>query len=195
MIIFGIGGTNGSGKDTACHVLAEKHGFYSASANDMLTSELKRRGTKIDRESKRNLSAEWRREHGMAVIIDKAVVEAKAAGYDKLIVGSLRHPGEADRVHELGGKVIWVDADSEIRYSRISAGDRGRPEDKKTFEEFLADEAAEKQQSGDAATLSTDAVKERADIFLTNNESVEVFEQAVEEILGLSLATNQSTAK
>ncbi len=187
MVIYGIGGTNGSGKDTACHVLAEKHGFYAASANDMLTAELKRRGATIDRVSKRNLSAEWRREHGMAVIIDKAVAAAKAAGYDKVIVGSLRHPGEADRVHELGGKVLWVDADPEIRYSRITAGNRGRAEDKKTFEDFMADEAAEKRQSGDAATLSTDAVKERADIFLTNNESVEAFEVAVEQTLGLSL--------
>lgn len=184
MIILGIGGTNGSGKDTVSHMLAERHGFYVGSATDMLAAELKRRGLPTERTYKRELSAEWRRQYGMAAIVDRAVEEAKAAGYDKVIVGSLRHPGEADRVHELGGKVIWVDADPKVRYQRISSVDRGRVEDKKTFEEFLAEEEAEKHQSGDAATLSTEAVKERSDVFLENNaESIDVFKDETEAML------------
>lgn len=184
MIIYGVGGTNGSGKDTASHVLA-KHGYFVASATDMLAAELENRGLPTDRVNKRTLSAEWRREHGMAVVVDKAIEAARAAGYDKLIVGSLRHPSEADRVHQLGGKVIWVDADPKVRYARITLNDRGRVEDKKTYEQFLADEEAEKRQTGDAATLSTEAVKERSDIFLDNEGTVEEFEAAVIQALKL----------
>lgn len=184
MIIYGVGGTNGSGKDTASNVLA-KYGYFVGSATDMLAAELKKRGLPTDRVNKRTLSAEWRREHGMAVVVDKAIEAARAAGYSKLIVGSLRHPSEADRVHELGGKVIWVDADPRVRYARITSNDRGRVEDKKTYEQFLADEEAEKRQTGDAATLSTEAVKERSDIFLNNEGSVEEFEAAVIEALKL----------
>lgn len=184
MIILGIAGTNGSGKDTVSHMLAERHGFFVGSATDMFEAELKKRGLPTERAYKRELSAEWRRQYGMAAVVDRAIEEAKAAGYDKLIVGSLRHPGEADRVHELGGKVIWVDADPRVRYHRVTSIDRGRVEDQKTFEEFLAEEAAEKQQSGDAATLSTEAVKQRSDIFLENSQqSIEAFKDAAEAAL------------
>jgi dephospho-CoA kinase len=184
MIIYGVGGTNGSGKDTASEVLAQ-YGFYVASATEMLEAELKSRGLPTDRINKRTLSAEWRREHGLAVVVDKAIEAAKSAGADKMIVGSLRHPSEADRVHELGGKVLWIDADAHIRYDRITSNDRGRVEDRKTFEQFLEDEEAEKRQSGDEATLSTEAVKERADIFLNNDGSVEDFKNALLQELNI----------
>ncbi len=184
MIVLGIAGTNGSGKDTVSHMLAERHGFFVGSASEMIEAELKKRGLPTERAYKRELSAEWRRQYGMAAIVDRAIEEAEAAGYGKLIVGSLRHPGEADRIHELGGKVIWVDADPKVRYQRITQNDRGRVEDKKTFEEFLAEEEAEKYQSGDAASLSTEAVKERSDIFIENTQpTVEAFKDAAEDVL------------
>lgn len=170
MKIIGIGGTNGSGKDTVGQILAEQCGFLFVSATDILRAELTRRGLTTIRENMRNLSAEWRREHGVGVLIDKAIeVYGKSGGaHTGLAVASLRNPGEADRVHELGGQVVWVDAEPQIRYARVEARARG-PEDHKTFKQFLADEQAEMQYSGDAATLSMAGVKDRADIFITNN--------------------------
>lgn len=184
MLIIGVSGTNGSGKDTVAKVLSERYGFYAASATDMLGAELTRRGLPHERENKRMVSAEWRREHGLGVIVDKAVEEAKAAGYDKLVVGSLRNPGEADRVHELNGQMIWVDADPKIRYERIQKNDRGRVEDAKTFEQFLSEEGVEMSHSGDSATLSLAGVKSKADRMIENNgNSIEVFERDLEELL------------
>lgn len=183
MKIIGLSGTNGSGKDTVAQILSEKHSFYVASATEMLGDELKKRGLPTDRKNKRELSAQWRRESGLGAIVQRAVDEAKLAGYDKLVVGSLRNPGEADLVHKLGGKLVWVDADPKIRYERIRSGSRGRVEDAKTFEEFLADEQAEMQHSGDEATLNVAGVKERADIFTENNGSMEEFQQKIEDSL------------
>jgi len=193
MIIFGLGGTNGSGKDTVAQMLAERHGYLNASATEMFLGELNKRGWPIDREHKAKLSAEWRREFGMGVIVDKAVemFNASPDTYKGIIVGSLRHPGEADRVHELGGKQIWVDADAHIRYDRIqkSLDERAgtHAEQGKTFEEFLEEQKREMTPVGDAATLNMSAVKERADIFLTNDgNDIEAFKDAAEKTLGLS---------
>ena len=152
-------------------MLVERHGFYFASASEMLGDELTRRGLPHERENKRNLSAEWRREHGLGVIVDKGVEAAKAAGKDKLVVASLRNSGEADRVHEFGGTMVWVDSDPKVRYERIQSANRGRVEDHKTFEQFLAEEQAEMQNSGDSAALNMAAVKEACDRFISNDSS------------------------
>lgn len=184
MKIIGVSGTNGSGKDTLSHMLAERHGYYIISATNMLDAELKRRGWPSDRQHKSKLGDEWRREYGLGVIIDKAVEAAQAEGFEKLVVGSLRNPGEANRVHELGGTVVWVDAEPAIRYARIQNADRGRAEDQKTFEEFLAEEQAEMHQSGDEATLNMSAVRENADIIINNDgENAEQFKNAAESSL------------
>lgn len=184
MKIIGISGTNGSGKDTIAHMLVKKHGYYFASATDMLGAELTKRDLPHERENKRAVSAEWRRAHGLGVIVDKGIEEAKAAGFDRLVVGSLRNSGEVDRVHELGGTVIWVDADPRVRFARIQNNNRERTEDKKTFEEFLKEETAEMQHSGDAATLNMAGVKSRADRFMNNDSAdIDLFTQNAEEIL------------
>jgi cytidylate kinase len=150
MKIIGLCGTNGSGKDTVAHMLEERHNYLFASATNMLLVGLHERGWPIDREHKAKLSAEWRRARGMAVIIDMAVEmfeSAPAGQYEGIVVGSLRHPAEADRVHELGGKVVWIDADPKIRYNRVQASLAERAvthhEHNKTFEEFLAEQERE----------------------------------------------------
>jgi dephospho-CoA kinase len=183
MKIIGLSGTNGSGKDTVAQILGDKHGFFVASATEMLADGLEKNGLPPDRRNKRELSAQWRREFGLGVIVQRAVDEAKQAGYDRVTVGSLRNSGEVDLVHKFGGKVVWVDADPKIRYERVQSGSRGRVEDERTFEEFLADEQAEMQHSGDEATLNVAGVKERADIFINNNGSIEEFKKSIESSL------------
>jgi shikimate kinase len=89
-------------------------------------------------------------------------------------IASLRNPAEADRIHELGGLVLWIDADAHIRYERIQNNAEARAragEDAKSFEEFLAEEDAEMQSTGDAATLNMGEVKKRSDILLDNDQT------------------------
>lgn len=173
--LIGIGGTNGAGKDIVGEMLAKRHGWLFVSVSDILRAELKRLGQPIERKNLRLLSAQWRREQGLGILIDKALAEFKAQGgvrkFKGLAISSLRNYGEADRVHELGGRVVWVDADPKIRYQRISARVRS-PEDHKTYEEFIDDEQEEMRHfKGDKATLDLAGVKARADIFLRNDGS------------------------
>ena len=190
--VIGVSGTNGSGKDTVMHLLADKHGYLFVSATDLLTAELELRGEPTDRTHKAALSAEWRREHGMGVIVQKAYEawQRHPEQYAGVVVGSLRHPGEADKIHEYGGTMIWVDADQRLRYDRIqrNAAARGRAaEDGISFEQFQAEEAREMHPVGDAATLDMSAVKERCDIFLDNGaDELKSFQHSVEATLGLA---------
>jgi cytidylate kinase len=190
---IGLAGTNGSGKDTVGHMLAEKHRYLFISVTEVLRNEAKRRGLPVDREVLRTISAEWRRELGLGVLVDKAIAEYEkdADQYAGVVMASLRNPGEADRIHEFGGTMVWLDADPKIRYQRIqnNAASRNRAEeDNKTFEQFLAEEAVEmhKIAGGDSATLDSVEVKKRCDIFISNDDNdLAVFQSIVEKALGL----------
>lgn len=191
--IIGLGGTNGSGKDLLGALLAEHHKYLFISVTDLLRDELRARGLQPKREHMRALSAEWRRDHGLGVLVDRAVEALKTAKgtYAGVVMASLRNPYEADRIHELGGTMVWVDADPQIRYARVQSSNRGAEravDDQKTFEQFLAEEAAEMHppEGADNTALNMAAVKERADVMLENNSGDrDTFLRDIENALGL----------
>lgn len=186
MKLIGIAGTNGSGKDTIGALLARQHGFLFISVTDLLRAECRTRGLAVERKNLRTISAEWRRESGLGVLIDKAVAVFRAAGdtYQGLAIASLRNPGEVERVHELAGIVIWCDADPQIRYERVQAANRGRGgEDEKTYEQFLAEEEAEMHSVGDAATLNMAAVKDLCDTTILNEGSEADLDEQIQNLV------------
>ena len=182
--IIGIGGTNASGKDTVAQMLVEKYGWQYVSLSDLLRDELKSRGESITRKKLRDLSAQWRKIHGPDVLVDRAAKLFDSGRYKGLVVASLRNWGEADAIHQLGGKVVWVDANPKIRYQRIKKRVRDG-EHLLTYKEFLADEQEEMEHfEGDKHTLNLKGVKDRADFFLQNNGTdIEAFKNYAEKAL------------
>lgn len=185
--LIGISGTFGSGKDTLGHLLEDRYNFKFITVTELLREEARRRDIAPNRQNLQIISAEWRRESGLGVLIDKAleIFADYKDDYAGVAVASLRNPGEADEVHRLGGVVVWVDADPEIRFARVQFSDRGRKEeDEKTFEEFVAEEQYEMTHSGDDATLNMSGVKDKADITLFNNSTeLDHFIRTIEESL------------
>jgi cytidylate kinase len=185
MKLIGIGGTDGSGKDSLGHYLRDERGWYFISVTDLLREEAKNRGMPLSRSTLRMISAEWRAQSGLGVLVDKAVAEYEplADKYSGLALASLRNPGEADKVHELGGKVVWTDAPIKLRYQRAVRRNKGT-EDQISFAEFKAEEAAQMHHNGDETTLNLSGVKARADIFITNNsDNLEEFKKIAQKAL------------
>jgi dephospho-CoA kinase len=166
--------------------LQQSHGWLFISVTDIMRNELKRRGLPIERENLRALSTEWHHKYGAGALTDMAVEEFKSrnkkARYEGLVIASLRRPGEAERVHDFGGIMVWIDANPKVRYERTNG--RGRSaEDQKTYSEFLADERLEMEGSP-GHTLKMDEVKKLADVFLENNgNDIEKFKDQAEKAL------------
>lgn len=174
--IIGISGTNGAGKDTLAALRHEKEGAEHVSLSDILRRELNRLGIPLERENLMALSRRWREETGdygalatrtiQRYLGDKAVSCTNSG----LSIVSVRHPDEARRIKEASGKIIWVDADPKIRYERISAGNRNRIDDQKSFEEFMYEEQREINPiSHSPAAVNLGEVSRIADVRIENN--------------------------
>src|SRR4051794_29651427 len=100
MKLIGIAGTDGAGKDSLGEYLASEGGWLFLSVTDILREEAKTRGMILSRSTLKIISAEWRRENGLGVLVDKALRSYKKhpKKYHGLVIASLRNPGEVDRV-------------------------------------------------------------------------------------------------
>ena len=70
--IIGLSGTNGAGKDTVGELLAERYGYLFISVTELLRDEARRRGLPVERRYLRQISAEWRRESGLGVLVERS---------------------------------------------------------------------------------------------------------------------------
>lgn len=173
--IVGIAGTNASGKDTLGHLRAKLANAKMVSLSDILRRELDRRGLPHEREILRRVGDEWRTAEGPQVLavrtIDLYNGEKAEQGYRGLTVTSIRNAEEARAIQQAGGKIIWVDADRHVRYERIRRRNLGRPEDQKTYEQFVAEEETELNPTEGDTLLNMGAVRNIADITIINEFS------------------------
>lgn len=193
--IYGVAGTNGSGKDSLMDLLVE-HGFLLYNTSDSLRQISQAVFKSIDRGG--NDAPLGKVGNAFRTVYPGGMVELGLLDWwmraealppelrpKGLVIGSIRGTGEAKRLKELGGKLIVVEADPYVRYERIAS--RGRADDHITFGQFIEKEA------GDMAVGETDpakfgmaAVIDVADIRIENNGSaIEAFKREAERVLGL----------
>lgn len=202
--IYGVAGTNGSGKDTIMHLLAEA-GFLVYNTSDDLRqishavfASTHRGGN--DAPMGRVGNAERATYPGGPVdlgLIDwwARVAHLPAELQPKgLVIGSLRAVGETTQLKKFGGKLIVIDADPKVRYARLIARSRHHEKDI-SYEQFLGEEA------GDMAHGSTDPTKfgmaeviKMADIRLINNsDDIVQFKKEAKKTLGLTENANRNS--
>lgn len=179
--IIGVSGTNGAGKDTFTGYWLRRTHSLQISLGDVLRNQLST-DIKPSRGNLANLSAELRRRQGLAVLVDIALEQYSTSGHDHLVLNGIRHPSEAQRIKDVSGTMIWIDAPIETRYRRVRQGDRGRFEDDVTFEQFQEQELRE--MSADSETsVNLTIVKSLADVAIVNDyDRKEDFERHIDKL-------------
>lgn len=194
--LYGVAGTNGSGKDTILDVMAEA-GFYTFNTGDALRQiSLAVMGTtqRGGNDSPTGKIANAQRslyDGGMVTLglIDywaRVLHMSKELHPKGIVIGSIRAVGEVETLKKFGGKLIVVDADPQVRYKRITG--RGREYEKQiSFEQFI------KEEEGELGRNETDPTKfgllhimPMADITIDNNSAdLNSFKANAREKLGL----------
>lgn len=191
MKIIGLAGTLAAGKDTVSQLLADKYHFLHVSTSDMLRAEKKRVfGNSPEAFLGRNdtFTNELRAKRGSGILIDLSHEEYER-NKDKypggLVASGIRAIGEVEKIKELGGILVFVDADPKIRYGRLASRKRDANDHGVSFEEFNAMEQSESPKDpNDKVVQNLPAMKRMADIVIVNNgNDIAAFNQQVEAAL------------
>lgn len=178
-MIIGITGSFGAGKGTVVDYLKKEKGFTHYSASGFIVEEIERRGMPVNRDSMIVVANELRADHGPSYIIDSLYARAEEVEGD-VIIESLRAVAEVQRIKELGGIVLGIDALPEVRYKHILA--RNSVKDHVTFEKWLSQEQAESNQNDPTKQNIFGALKE-SDYTITNNGTIDELYKEVEKFL------------
>ncbi len=187
MIIFGFSGTIGSGKDTLADYLQDKYGLLHVSTGDIVRQYAMAKYGSVERPVLRTMSKELRKKYGSSVLADKSIdmYKSKSDQYQGLIITGIRSIGEAEKIKELGGKMVYVDAPVEVRYARTVARQRDAEADL-TLEQYIESEQAEMVNTDRVAGHNIAAIGDMSDIKLINNMPLAEFYAIAEKELGLS---------
>jgi dephospho-CoA kinase len=188
-IIIGITGTHGAGKGTLVEYL-KRQGFIHFSAREYLQDALRREGKPLDRPHLNSLANALRKMYGSAhvafVLYEKASIVCGSSVIESIYTVSeiekIRAAADFDKKKFI---LVAVDADQRLRYQRVSEN-RKSETDNITFEEFQTQEALE-MSSTDPESQNLLACRDRANVLLRNNGTVEEFHAQIMERLGFWL--------
>ncbi len=178
-MIIGITGSFGAGKGTVVEYLKKERSFTHYSASGFIVEEIERRGLEVSRDTMAVVANDLRVSHSPSYIIDSLYARAKEQGGD-VIIESLRAVAEVRRIKELGGIVLGIDAEPEIRYAHSVA--RNSEKDHVTYEKWLSQEQAESNQLDPHKQNIFGALK-ASDYVITNNGSLADLYEQVEQFL------------
>ena len=144
MILIGLMGTIGAGKDVVSDYLVEKYGFQVYRSGDICREIAKERGVEPTRENLQGITNEMYSKHGETFFVDTILKKIEVAGVERAIFNGVRNPIDAKVPMEKLGKnfkLVLVDAKPEIRFERLKT--RARAGFPTTLEKFKKHEDKE----------------------------------------------------
>ena len=177
ILVIGVTGQPSSGKDTVANYLASL-GFVHISTSDLIREEMRKQGLSTDRPQIHEFVTERRKERGLGYLAELTV---KKIDKDSVVSG-LRNTSEIQILKDAFGAnfiLLAMDAPFEMRYKWVL----GRKRDSKdlTFEEFKAEEDAERNRSDGA--FQVDKVIKMADEVILNDGIKEDLLKNVDDLL------------
>lgn len=176
-IIFGLAGEAASGKGTVSKYLQEKYGARAYRFSDFLRSTLDAWHLETNRENLAKLSLIMRQGFGEDVF-SKALAEdiSKSVG-EVFVFDGIRRISDIDYLKDMEGfKFVYVETSLEKRYERIIKRGENSDETEKTFEEFKKDHELETE-------VGIKELKNKADIVIENNGTLEDLQKKVDELV------------
>ncbi|MDD3435072.1 MAG: AAA family ATPase [Patescibacteria group bacterium] len=178
-IIIGLSGQIASGKEVVKKHLEKCCGGVSFKFSDVLRKILKDLDVPAERDNIIRLSTFLRQAYGEDLLARALTKQVSEANNDLIIVDGIRRLADIEYLKHLDNfYLIAIEAKLELRYQRALSRAENPGDAKKSWEEFLADEAKETE-------VTIPAVMAQANYTLENNGTLEELKEQIDKTLTL----------
>ena len=174
--IVGLVGETGSGKDTSCDYFKKNYkNVFCFRFSNPLSDVLRIFFDEIKKEDQQWLAPILRERFGNNILGKAIKKKIKSIKKGIIILNGVRMWEEYKMIKSLRGKIIYITADSKIRWQRISK--RGeKKDDKIPYQKFLKMEKAETE-------ILIPKIGKKADFKIENNGSKQNLNQEIRQIV------------
>jgi len=177
-IIIGLVGEMGAGKDTFSEYVKSKNreSVFCFRFSDPLSEVLKIFFNEVKRTDQQWLGIVLRERFGRDILIKAISKKIKSQKKGAIIIlNGVRYWEEYKAIKKLGGKMVYITADSKLRWQRTKKRNE-KKDDTAPYKEFFKKEKAETE-------LQIPGIGKKSDFKIKNNKSKKAFYQKIEEIL------------
>jgi len=176
-IILGLAGEIASGKGTTAQYIINKHNGSSHRFSTMLRDVAGRMCLEENRENLQKLSTIFRQNFHddiLSMVIAKDVENDK---YEIIAIDGVRRLADISYLKKIDGfKLVYIEADIEKRFERITKRGENADDTMKTFENFKKDHKRE-------AELQIRELKNHADYIIDNNGNFDDLYRQIDKII------------
>lgn len=171
----------GCGKGTLTKYLISRYGAEVYRFSNPLRDILDRMHQEKSRDSMQRLSTALRDAFGDDILSEIIVADVGQSSSPFIVIDGVRRESDIKYLRNLQGfKLIYIDADLQTRYTRITFRGENSSDTTKTIEEFLQETEAE-------AEARIRELKHISHGILENNTTIEDLEKQFEKFLGNTL--------
>lgn len=176
MLIIGLTGPAGAGKDISAEYLSNKLGYQHSSGGDVIRGILKTMDLPITKTAVVSMGNFLRENYGTDYVASRAIGDNNKAG---VIYSGFRSASEAKYAKDRGGYIIFIDAPTEVRHRRILERQRSDDTtDKSIMEAIDKKELEAKNDVGE----NLEKVREMADFVVVNDGDLSDLHNKLDEI-------------
>ncbi len=176
-IIIGLTGKMASGKGAIAEFGKEKYEAEIFQFSTVFREVLKRLHLEINRTNMSGLSTILREKFGQDLIAKVVAEDVRKANSSLIIVDGIRRIADIKYLEKIPGfKLVRVVTDPKIRYNRLVERNQNLGDNKKTFEDFLADEQLETEQT-------IGEIMHKSDLEINNNGNFDTLHEQINSLI------------
>jgi dephospho-CoA kinase len=174
-MLIGICGKIGSGKDSLADILLDNFSFEEQIRfSDPLTEFMNGIGLQLNRENYQKVGFYLRSIFGREILVETIIRRIKDKTDKNIVVNGIRYQIEFDAIKILGGIIIGIIADDEIRFKRVN--------ERKRFGKEISREEFQRYEKGETEIHIEELLK-NTDYTISNNESLKDLEKNIAKLL------------